>query len=81
MVAVGKTPTEPTEAVLRVGSKIVKLVARTQRDRAGVAALSARCDHHSVPSLGFRGRLYATASAHCESPTPDCEPAAFPHER
>ena len=38
--AVAQTPTELTEAVLRVGSKIVRLVARTRRNRADVGALS-----------------------------------------
>ena len=57
--AVAQTPTELTEAVLRVGSKIVRLVARTQRDRADFGALSVRYGDHGAPSLGFRGRPYA----------------------
>jgi len=40
--AVAQTQTELTNAVLRVGSKIVRLVARTRRDRADVADLSVR---------------------------------------
>ena len=60
--AVGQTPTALTQAVLRVGSKIVRLVARTQRDRADVGAPSVRYGQHSAHSAGFRGRLCATAS-------------------
>src|SRR5262249_15348782 len=67
--AVAQTPTELTEAVLRVGSKIVRLVARTQRDRTDSGAVSVRYGDHGAPSLGFRGRLYATASRESERAT------------
>ena len=66
--AVAQTPTELTEAVLRVGSKIARLVARAQRDRADVTALSGRYGHHRALSPVFRGRLYATASAQSGRP-------------
>jgi hypothetical protein len=60
--AVAQIPTELSNAVLRVGSKIARLVARTRRDRADVGDLSVRYGHHSAHSAGFRGRLCATAS-------------------
>jgi hypothetical protein len=68
--AVAQTSTELTNAVLRVGSKIVRLVARTRRDRADVGDLSVRYGHHSAHSAGFRGRLYATASVPSGSAVP-----------
>jgi hypothetical protein len=45
-----------------VGPENVKLSARTQRDRAGIPALTALHGHLSVPGVRFRGRLCATAS-------------------
>ena len=61
-VRLSHTPTQLTEAVVRVGSKIVRLVARTRRDRADVGDLSVRYGHHRAPGPRFRRRLYATAS-------------------
>jgi len=76
-VAVAQTPTELTEAVLRVGSKIVRLVARTLRDPADVGALRVRYGQHSAHSAGFRGPLCATATARSDSAGLDLGALAF----
>ena len=60
--AVAQSPTELTEAVLRVGWKIARLVTRTNGDRAGIGTLNALHVRHSAPGLRFAGRLCATAS-------------------
>jgi len=60
-VAVAQTPGGLTGAVLRVGSKKPKLVARPWRVLPGLDALSPISGRHSERCPGFRGRLCATA--------------------
>src|SRR5438132_314480 len=62
-VAVAQTPGGLTGAVLRVGSKKPKVVARLWRALPGLDALGPVSGRHSERGPGFRRRLCATATA------------------
>ena len=67
---VAQTRNGLSRAVLKVGSRMPRIIARFVTSQLDLVLSTASHSHHSAPSPGFRGRLYATRSA--ESGHPRC---------